>query len=229
MLEVLITAIVAIFSAVLGWLLSHRWQSKTYRLSVDAERASWNANVERWACDVIDVMAHIHYRFDVLEHESAVKESKELVIRLSILIDQGRLYFPNVMRDQYGMTKQSSRKGYRSAVLDPLVATVKIAKGVKPSFNALLLNEKYGVNEFSKAVRLYQNAFLSFVESVLLVKKAHENLIERLEDTQDIGNAKLLRSFLLPENGAGSIPPGEKYWLGEEGDIPDERVVFENK
>lgn len=161
--------------------------------------------------------------------KSAVKESKELVIRLSILIDQGRLYFPNVMRDQYGMTKQSSRKGYRSAVLDPLVATVKIAKGVKPGFNALLLDEKYGVNEFSKAVRLYQNAFLSFVESVLLVKKAHENLIERLEDTQDIGNAKLLRSFLLPENGAGSIPPGEKYWLGEEGDIPDERVVFENK
>lgn len=229
MLEALIAAIVAIFSAVCGWLLSHRWQSKAYRLSVDNERAHWNASVEQWACQVIDIMTKIHHNFNTLEHMKAIEMSSDLAIRLSILVDQGRLYFPNVMRDVYGKEKQISRRGYRSAVLDPLVASVKIAKGTTPSFNTLYLKEKYGANQYSKSLRLYQNAFLSLIESVLFVKKAHENLIERLEETGDKTNAKKLKSFLLPENGNGPIPPGEKYWLGQEGCIPDESIIFEKQ
>ena len=226
MLEAFIAAVVAIFSAACGWLLSHRWQSKAYRLAVDNERAQWNANVEQWACHVIDVTNQLHYRFEKLEHAKAVEESCELAIRLSMLVDQGRLYFPNVMRDQHGTEKQISRQGYRSAVLDPLVAAVKVAEGVMPSFDVLSLGERYGSNQYSKALRLYQNAFLSLIESVLLVKKAHENLITRLEEVGDVANAKKLRSFLSPENGNGPIPPGERYWLGEDGVVPDERVIF---
>ena len=141
MLEALIAAVVAIFSAACGWLLSHRWQSKAYRLAVDNERAQWNANVEQWACHVIDVMTQLHYQFDKLEHAKAVDESCELAIKLSILVDQGRLYFPNVMRDQHGTERQVARQGYRSAVLDPLVAAVKIATGEKPSFDTMPLKE----------------------------------------------------------------------------------------
>ncbi|WP_339117795.1 hypothetical protein [Halomonas sp. BMC6] len=146
MLEVVVTAVVAIFSAACGWLLSHRWNAKAYRLAVDNERAQWNASVEQWACRVIDVMVHLHYTFDKFEHVKAIEESRTLAIELSILVDQGRLYFPNVMRDQHGVEKQVSRQGYRSALLDPLVAAVKIAEGTKPSFDALGLKEKYGTN-----------------------------------------------------------------------------------
>lgn len=229
MLEALIAAVVAVFSAACGWLLSHRWQSKAYRLAVDNERAQWNANVEQWACHVIDVMTQLHYQFEKLEHAKAVDESCELAIKLSILVDQGRLYFPNVMRDQHGTERQVARQGYRSAVLDPLVAAVKIAKGEKPNFDTMSLKEKYGSNQYSKALRVYQNAFLSLIESVLLVKKTHESLIERLVEVDDIANAAKLRSFLLPENGNGPIPPGEKYWLGKEGGVPSERVIFERE
>jgi len=229
MIEAFIAAAVAIVSAACGWFLSHRWQSKAYRLSVDNERGHWNANVEQWACQVIDIMTRIHDNFNRLEYKEAVEVSSDLVIRLSILVDQGRLYFPNVMRDVYGKEKQISRQGYRSAVLDPLVAAVKIAKGTAPSFDALALKEGYGANQYSKALKLYQNAFLSLIESVLLVKKTHESLIDRLNETDDKANAKKLKSFLLPENGNGPTPPGERYWLGEEGGTPDERVIFESK
>lgn len=99
MLETLIAAVVAILSAVCGWLLSHRWQSKAYRLSVDNERVHWNASVEQWVCQVIDVIARIHDNFNTLEHTKAVEKSNDLAVRLSVLVDQGRLYFPNVMRD----------------------------------------------------------------------------------------------------------------------------------
>lgn len=159
---------------------------------------------------MIGVMVQLHSNFDKLEHAKAVEESHALAIQLSILVDQGRLYFPNVMRDQYGTERQVSRQGYRSAVLDPLVAGVKIAKGIAPSFDALSLKENYGTNQYSKALRLYQNAFLSLIESVLLVKNTHENLIERLEETTDIANAKKLRSLLSPANGNDPIPPPGK-------------------
>lgn len=229
MLEIVVTAVVAIFSAVCGWLLSHRWNSKAYRLAVDNERAQWNAGVEQWACRVIDVMVNLHSNFDKLEHAKAVEKSCALAIKLSILVDQGRLYFPNVMRDQHGLEKQVSRQGYRSALLDTLVASVKVAEGTKPSFDTAALKEKYGTNPHSKALRLYQNAFLTLIESVLLVKKTHESLIERLDETGDKANAKKLKSLLSPEGGNGPIPPGERYWLGQEACIPDEGVIFESR
>ena len=97
MIEVLITAVVATFSAILCWLLSHYWQSNTYNMAVDNERAQWNADVEVWARNVVEVLSRLRYHFDTMERPEAVEASSELSLRLSILIDQGRLYFPNVI------------------------------------------------------------------------------------------------------------------------------------
>lgn len=121
MFEVLIGSGIAFVSAICGWLVSHRWQLRNYRLAVDADRARWNESVERWASDVVDSMIRIQAHFEQLQHQEAIEKSGEQAISLSVLVDQGRLHFPNVMRGAYGEGKQQSRQGYRSAVLDPLV------------------------------------------------------------------------------------------------------------
>lgn len=231
MLEALIGSSIAFLSALFGWWLSYRWQARNYRLAVDNDRARWNASVEDWAGRVIDMMVRMHVRFDHLEYAEAVEQSSELAISLSVLVEQGRLFFPNVMRDRYGEEKQVSRQGYRSAVLDPLVAAVRIARGAEPEFDLPDPKGKYGTNRNAKALRLYLNAFLSLIERVLLVQSSHQNLMARLEETGDLESARRLRSFLCPEDDGGPVPPGHRYWLGQESgpQIPSERAVFEGK
>lgn len=226
MVEVLITAIVAIVSAVLGWLLSHYWQSKSYSLAVDNERSQWNTDVEMWARNVIEVLSRLRYQFDTMEQSKAVEVSSELSLQLSILIDQGRLYFPNVMRECYGQHKQPSRQGYRSFVLDPLVAAFKISKGTALYFDVSGGNARYGNNMYSRALQVYQNAFLSFIEAVLLIQKTHDSLIKRLDETGDSINASKLKSILSPENKKDPSPRGAEYWLGEHGGIPNEADII---
>lgn len=228
MLQGLIGSGVAFLLALCGWFLSHRWQKRNYRLAVDRDRAHWNAAVEEWAGLVIDKVIRIHAHFEHLDHSEAIAQSSELAISLSILVDQGRLYFPNVMRDQHGDKKQASRQGYRSAVLDPLVAAVRVAEGTEPEFDLPDPKGKFGKNRNSKALRLYLNAFLSLIEHVLLVQISHQNLIERLEDAGDMESSRRLRSFLCPEGGRGPIPPGHRYWLGQESGphIPNENAIF---
>ena len=231
MTEVLIGSTIAFLSAVCGWFISHRWQAKNYRLAVDNERARWNAGVESWALQVVDVMVRMRSDFEQLSYSEAIAQSQELSLSLSVLIDQGRLYFPNVMRDVHGNSKQESRQGYRSAVLDPLVAAVKIAEGREPEFDLPDPNGKYGTNRNSKALRLYLNAFLSLIEYVLLVQASHEKLIARLREIGDHEGAQRLRSMLCPESGKGPMPPGHRYWLGEESgpQIPNESAIFKRR
>lgn len=228
MLQVLIGSGIAFISAICGWWISHRWQLRSYRLAVDADRARWNQGVERWAAEVIDVVTRMHVHFEQLDHQEAIEKSTDLAVSLSVLVDQGRLYFPNVMRGSYGEERQQSRQGYRNAVLDPLVATVEVARGTKPEFDLADPKGKYGNNRNSKALRLYLNAFLSLVERVLLVEASHQKLISRLNEIGDREEAQQLQRLLCPEADEGPIPPGHKYWLGQEGgpQIPNESVIF---
>lgn len=228
MLEVFAGSGVVFFSALCGWLLSHRWKARNYRLAVTSDRALWNSGVQQWAEKVIDKMVKIHCQFNSAEHSVAVLHSKSLALELSILIEQGRLYFPNVMRDRYGGGKQASRRGYRNAVLDPLVAAVAVAEGTVPEFDIPDVESKYGGNKCSKAVRLYLDVFLSLIESVLLVQSSNQRLVARLDDIGEREDAKKLSSFLCPENAGGPIPPGHRYWLGQEGgaELPGEHAIF---
>ncbi|WP_328185542.1 hypothetical protein [Marinobacter sp. OP 3.4] len=164
--------------------------------------------------------------FERLDHAAAIVQSEELAISLSVLVDQGRVYFPNVMRDRYGDEKQESRQGYRNALLDPLVAAIGVAEGQEPGFDLPDPNGKYGTNRNSKALRLYLNAFLSLMERVLLVQASHQSLIARLKEVGDENSAQRLQRLLCPEDG--QVPPGHRYWLGQEGgpQIPSEGAIF---
>lgn len=227
-LQVLIGSGIAFLSAICGWFISYRWQLRNYRLAVDADRARWNQGVERWAAEVIDVMTRMHAHFDHFDHQEAIEKSKELATSLSVLVDQGRLYFPNVMRDLYGEEKQQSRQGYRSAVLDPLVAAVKVSQGVQPEFDLPDIKRKYGDNRNSKALRLYLNAFLSLVERVLLVEASHQKLVARLSEVGNREEAQQLQRLLCPPTSSGAVPSGHRYWLGQESgrQIPSDSVIL---
>lgn len=50
------------------------------------------------------------------------KEYVQYRARLSALIDEGRLYFPNVQSWTHGRHKQGAYQGHRQEILDPLVA-----------------------------------------------------------------------------------------------------------
>lgn len=226
MVDALVVSGVALLSAVIGWILSHRWQDRNYRLAVTNNRMQWNESVENWAQRVIEVMVQLHSCFDRLDHEDAVNEASDLAIALSILVDQGRLYFPNVMQDKYGKHKQSSKRGYRSAVLDPLVAAVKLAQGAEIKIDQNEIEGRFGSNLRSKVLRLYLNAFLSMTEEVLLVRESHNSLILRMIDAGECSSASRLRNILCPGE-YGAIPLGHRYWLNPEKDrVPDEENFF---
>lgn len=226
MLDALAVSGVALFSAVIGWLLSHRWQARNYRLAVTNNRMQWNESVENWAQHVIELMVQLHTCFDRMDQEDAVNEASDSAIALSILVEQGRLYFPNVMQNKYGEHKQASRRGYRSAVLDPLVAAVKLAQGAELNIDKGKIEDRFGSNLRSKVLRLYLNAFLSMIEEVLLVRESHNSLISRMIDAGECNSASRLRNILCPgEHGA--IPLGHRYWLNPEKDkVPDEEKFF---
>lgn len=227
MLQVLIGSGIAFISAICGWWISHRWQVRNYRLAVDTDRARWNQGVQNWAAEVIDVVIRMHAHFEHLDYQEAVEKSWDLSVSLSVLVDQGRLFFPNVMRSSYGEEKQQSRQGYRNAVLDPLVAAVEVARGTKPEFDLPDPKGKYGNNRSSKALRLYLNAFLSLVERVLLVDTSHQKLVSRLSEVGDREEAQRLQRLLCPASD-GPVPPGHRYWLGQESgpQVPSESAIF---
>jgi hypothetical protein len=51
----------------------------------------------------------------------------ELAIKISTLIERGRMFFRNRIVDNHGAEKESAYRGYRPMILDPLVIAFQIA------------------------------------------------------------------------------------------------------
>lgn len=54
------------------------------------------------------------------------RQRNKVLTQLSSLISQGRLYYGNVRKDEYGQDKYPAHRGYRPVILDPLVAAYRI-------------------------------------------------------------------------------------------------------
>ena len=59
---------------------------------------------------------------------------KDILHRLSALIEQGRLFFRNVDQHKYGQEKFPARRGYRPEILDPLVAAYQAVQTKDATF-----------------------------------------------------------------------------------------------
>lgn len=223
----IIISLIALAVAVASFLTGYYWHIRKHQHELGQSVEGWTETVRNWAVASIEVMTRIHHEFNTKDHEKAVNAARSLALELQCLIDQGRLYFPNENRDVYGHRKQLSRQGYRSAILDTLVATQKVATGTKIPFDWNDDKGRYGSNKESKAIKLYINAFISMIEVVLRTRETNLRLIKNLRQSGRNNEADRVERLLIPSNK--NPPPGHRYWLGEENtnpEIPSEGDIF---
>jgi hypothetical protein len=103
-------------------LFSIFFSKKSKRCELDSmyrkEMVSWYSNVTELLNTLRDNIGH-----------DDTRELNEKLARLSAFIDQGRFYFPNIIKDEsYGKEKPTAFQGHRDLTLDFLVAYYYIAR-----------------------------------------------------------------------------------------------------
>ena len=116
--EVAIAGTQAVIALTLLW-LTHRQHSTQIRV----QRA---LKVHDWGNECIDVFADAE-RFCLLtpqlvDEQAYARHKDDLLRRLSALVDRGRMFFANKQQEHFGQYKQRAYRGFRPAILDPLVA-----------------------------------------------------------------------------------------------------------
>jgi hypothetical protein len=102
----------------LGWRQS--------RLDIERLRQQRDTDIIRWsdvalvACCNAEMLLTPDY-LNVTDMKDYEKRRFEVLEQLSCAIDSGRLYFPNLESDKYGLEKEAAFRGKRHAVLDMLV------------------------------------------------------------------------------------------------------------
>ena len=91
------------------------------------------------------------------------RQRNDVLIRLSSLISQGRLYYENVRKDEHGQEKFPANRGYRPVILDPLVAAYCILTD---------LDDLSSLPDSDRRLRLekWRNFFLSLLQEDVLSK-----------------------------------------------------------
>ena len=117
-----------------------RWQLRVQR----------DTEVFEWARACIAVLAGIEQRLQFnIQHGTAPLAREEFLdqrARLSALIDEGRLYFPNIPSKTHGRDKEAAFRGHRQAILDALVEAydgLKVAVEPRSNDPAMSLPEQY--------------------------------------------------------------------------------------
>lgn len=140
-----------------------------YRLALRREMGTveWMQEFRSWAAEVISVMARAEYATSLASLSTTDRAAWRA--ELSALADQGRLYLPNIRRDEYGQHKPRANQGYRSAVLDPVVAAVQV-----------LSDQDYDESAYLSALRKH---FVSQISLVLRPEKYNAKLARQLAST----------------------------------------------
>lgn len=200
-LEAWATAVGAVI-ALIAMFVSVHYSHKSLAYSREATHAAefqtlqdWRRDVRVWAASALDELVKLEYCLKQ-GATASTEEASSCVQRLSSLVDQGRYMFPNQDSESHGQHKLPAFRGYRHAVLDPLVAAVQIGEGASVD----------GHESPSSAVGEMRRLFLSLTQSIInpqlqnesiaaLIRQAHGG---KSEDTSVNG---LLRV-------ATGLPPG---------------------
>lgn len=130
-----------------------------------------------WHADVVQLLIRIKC---MMRNENYGSKIDDLA-RLSALIEIGRFYFPNSVRDKHGDWKPAAYRGYRNSVLDYLVWCHDIFS------NYERLGEAEGL------VSTFQREFTSAVFEIILPA-------ERLEKLQNITGKYFIRDKCYQDN-----------------------------
>ncbi len=134
---------------------------RNVRFSIENEYCS---QVLCWHAAVVDVLIELGLQ----PADSIEGRKKDLLVRLSSLIEQGRFYFPNIKQDEYGLEKPPAYRGYRNIALDFLVA----------SYN---LHHRPRSDKLDKQAKYLQQLFTSVIYEVIRPKDRLE-LIREITD-----------------------------------------------
>jgi hypothetical protein len=134
------------------------------RINVETIRIQRDNDVINWTNATIDLIVRIEFLLRdgtrYIDAKTFAVRRDEYLAQLSAAIDKGRLYFPNIDHDAYGIDKEAAYRGHRLPILDRLVEIYDLAKDVDPQNAAVadrarkeMLNKKRAfVSEAQSAV-----------------------------------------------------------------------------
>lgn len=106
--------------------------------------------ISTWHAQVVETLIALK-----LLPESNKENKTQLLVKLSALIESGRLYFPNILKhDDFGMEKPLAYQGYRNIVLDFLVYSYQ-------------LFEKDNYTRYTQHAEILQRLFTSHIYEFL--------------------------------------------------------------
>ena len=84
--------------------------------------------VLEWGTKCVEVLQSLQLKCDAQVRGNAKGDAPaEQAERISILVEQGRLFFKNASPGEYGTTKELAYRGYRPVILDQLVFAYMVA------------------------------------------------------------------------------------------------------
>jgi hypothetical protein len=108
------------------------------------ESALRRADVLAWANEVIRTLQSLLLIcvLDEDEVDAATRKTMltQIIFDTSVLVERGRLFFRNEVRDDHGQNKELAYRGYRPTILDQIVVAHQIAREWQKASEAERLN-----------------------------------------------------------------------------------------
>jgi hypothetical protein len=155
--------------------------------------AEWRRDLRDWASEAIDVLSEASYLCDESEQPEAAFSCRH---RLSALIDRGRFFLPNLLREEHGADKPFAYRGLRHAGLDPLVAAERVlSTGTTGAFK----DQKHAIIGMKRE-------FVSSIQQILDPDGANEELEAIISRANSAVEKDRRAGALL--RGHQELPPG---------------------
>ncbi len=158
----------AAFLSVLALLVSLWVFARQLRLNRWQLRLHREDHIIEWSRSCLNLLAEVEERTNTaLEQQDAMQDVFTndhyimLRSRLSALIDEGRLYFPNIQDPSKGAQKDLAYRGSRQPILDTLVAVYDTLKAIK------LSNGPHSSAELITSINKLRRQFVSETQSTI--------------------------------------------------------------
>ena len=155
-----ISAIIALIAA----FVTIYYSSKTLHVSALSARMQYFSELREWAREVGEVLSEAVHLCEIdssiMPRRNFQETQHSVKIRLSSLIDQGRLFFPNITTTNHGLDKEKAFQGHRHRVLDVMVFTYKRVSKMK--VGQCPLNE-----QLKSEIVAYKRDFISEIQATL--------------------------------------------------------------
>jgi hypothetical protein len=177
----LAAALIACLALVISIWVSRRQarlEIEALRLQRDSDVAGWSNRAINSLCEA-EMILRQEFRANASRSDYELRRLS-IMAALSACVDEGRLYFPNVENDKYGLHKESAYRGIRHAALDQLVWTYDLLKEAIQKDGSGIEGEKEAeLKAQRKKITDFKREFVSLVQSEVDPKRRVYFLTER--------------------------------------------------